>query len=173
MKGYSLHGLWLRHPVTRHVHLTTVCRHDRRLVDTIPYVRKLWCQFLWTFNSKYLIIIHQFFNAWKHVLYAFGPAKFKTFVWNNRRRLSNKILFKGIENWISNILHFEEHMVLVYFWSNLLWGQYFLDKILRKNLIAVRLYYVSSMTIQIITDYQWLNIILWHYNTIMKIMKFW
>ena len=80
MKSYSFLGLWLRHPVTRHVHLTTVCRHNRRLVDTIPYVRKLWCQFLWTFNSKYLIIIHQFFNAWKHVLYAVGPAKYKTFV---------------------------------------------------------------------------------------------
>ena len=55
--------LWLRHPVTWHVHLTTVCRHNRQLDYTILYVRKLWYQFLWTFDSKHLIIIHKFFNA--------------------------------------------------------------------------------------------------------------
>ena len=35
----------------------------------------------------------------------------------------------------------------------------FLIRVLRKNLIAVRLYYVSSMTVQIIINYQLLNII--------------
>ena len=48
----------------------------------------------------------------------------------------------------------------------------FLMRFLRKNLIAVRLYYVSSMTVQITTDYQRWNI-WWHYNINFKIRKLW